>query len=99
MNIITNNVPRTLMCAADLPLKARAEFDYIKWEEGYDPRFVKYKGCWYDVDDTQGVRYSRGGSAMTEFNGWDLFVSETFFSGVLFRLVDDDQGMVGRYFS
>lgn len=99
MQIITNNVPRVLVAFADLPIKAQADFDYVEELAWFDPRFVQYKGCWYDVDDTQGVRYSRGGSAMTEFNGWDLFVSETFFSGVLFRLVEDDQVIVGRYFS
>jgi hypothetical protein len=30
---------------------------------------------------------------------WDSIVSETFFSGVLFRLVGDDQVIVGQYFA
>ena len=99
MQIITNNKPRPMLALADLPAKTQLDFDYVREEACWLPRFVKYKGAWYDVDDTQGVRYSRGGSAMTEFNGWDLFVSETFFSGVLFKLCDNDDVIVGRYFS
>lgn len=99
MQIITNNVPRSLLALHELPAKTQLDFDYVREEGSYSPRFVQYKGWWYDVDDTQAVRYSRGGSAMTEFDGWDSFVSETFFSGVLFKLGDNDDVIVGRYFS
>lgn len=98
MEIITNNVPRVLVAFADLPIKAQADFDYVEELAWFDPRFVQYKGCWYDVDDTQAVRTGRG-TPVLGMKDWDLFVSETFFSGVLFRLVDDDQVIVGRYFS
>ena len=99
MNIITNNRPRPMVCLADLPAKVQKDFDYITgaYDGKFDLRFVQYKGEWYDVDDSQAVRYSRGGSAMTEFDGWDSFVSDSFFSGVLFKLCDDDTVIVGRY--
>lgn len=99
MNIITNNRPRPMVCFADLPAKVQADFDYVLLADHYSPRFALYKGWWYDVDDSQAVRYSRGGSAMTEFDGWDSFASDSFFSGVLFKLCDDDTVIVGRYFS
>ena len=100
MQIITNNRPRPLLALADLPRKVQKDFDYLNGEDAYSPRFVQYKGWWHDVDDTQAVRYSRGGSAMTEFEGWDSFASDTFFSGVLFKWVDDGEAViVGRYFS
>jgi hypothetical protein len=101
MNIITNNKPRPLACLLDLPAKVRAEFDYV---ENYDLsyRFVQYLGHWYDVYDTQVLEQSRlppGPLFKLAAGGWDSIVSETFFSGVLFRLVGDDQVIVGSYFA
>ena len=90
MNIITNNHQRQMACLAELPDNVRADFSYIMDDERYCPRFVQYKGCWYDVYDSQSV---------TRDKGWDGIVSETFFSGVLFRFVGDDEVIVGRYFT
>lgn len=105
MKIITNNHPRPLACLAELPAKVRADFDYVGDE--FDARFVQYKGVWYDVYDTQAIRTVPGapmGWAMvvaedSPLASWDSVVSETFFSGVLFRLVGDDQVIVGSYFA
>ncbi len=105
MKIITNNHPRPLACLAELPAKVRADFDYVG--DDFDARFVQYKGHWYDVYDTQAIRTVPGfpmGWAMvvaedSPLADWDSIVSETFFSGVLFRLVGDDQVIVGQYFA
>lgn len=99
LKITTNNQPRVPFALHDLPLKVQQEFDYID-KDDYSERFVKYRGVWYDVFDTMAVRTSRGGSPMTEFDGWDSFLSETFFSGVLFKWIDDgDSVIVGSYYS
>jgi hypothetical protein len=37
--------------------------------------------------------------ADSPFAKWDSIISETFFSGVLFRLNNDDMVIVGRYFA
>jgi hypothetical protein len=105
MKIITNNHPRPLAWLAELPGKVRADFDYVG--DDFDARFVQYKGHWYDVHDTQAIRTVPGapmGWAMvvaedSPLADWDSIVSETFFSGVLFRLVGDDQVIVGQYFA
>jgi hypothetical protein len=31
------------------------------------------------------------------FAGWDGYISDSFFSGVLFRFADEDHVIVGRY--
>jgi hypothetical protein len=107
MKIITNNHPRPLACLAELPAKVQTDFDYVVKDGDYTARFVQYKGCWYDVYDTQAIRTVPGvpmGWAMvvaedSPLADWDSIVSETFFSGVLFRLVGDDQVVVGQYFA
>jgi hypothetical protein len=108
VNIITNNHQRQMACLAELPDNVRADFDYVNEDERYCPRFVQYKGHWYDVYDAQVItreaRYPMGWAmAVTEDSplaSWDGIVSETFFSGVLFRfVVADDEVIVGRYFT
>jgi hypothetical protein len=96
VNIITNNKPRAMHAVADLPPKVQADFSYIMDDDRYSPRLVQYKGHWYDVYDSQSITRELG---FDQFKGWDGIVSETFFSGVLFRLVGDDEVIVGRYFS
>ena len=91
MNIITNNRARPLQSFLDLPAKAQADFDYIDVADWFDLRFVQYKGCWYDVCDTDG-------RVPDVFKEWDGIVSETFFSGVLFKWANDYDVIVGRYY-
>ena len=107
MNIITDNKWRPLAALADLPAKAMKESEYIDEDSIYDLRFVKYKGVWYDVRDTQ--RITVGNS----FRGWDMYVtkdhpfakwsaviSDSFFSGILFKFDKYfEQVIVGRYCS
>ena len=100
MKIITNNHPRPLACIAELPVKVRADFDYVG--DDFDARFVQYKGVWYDVYDTTLLEQSRlpiGGLFTCAARGWQSYISETFFSGVLFRFADEDQVIVGSYFA
>lgn len=101
MNIITNNIPRPLRCVLDLPAKAQKEFDYIEGDERFDPRLVQYKGEWYDVYDTMRCPDPVPADKPSPFAGWDSYISETFFSGVLFRFTGpaSDEVIVGRYFA
>ena len=107
MNIITNNRPRPLLALIDLPEKARADFDYVKDGAEFYPSFVQYKGVWYDVADSQSIRTGPGapmGWAYTvekdsPFADWDGIMSDSFFSGVLFKWANDYDVIVGRYYS
>ena len=90
----------------ELPKKERQNHDCM-WEE----RIVQYRDVWYDVRDTQRIVRSpsmdRMGWDMTvddehPFAKWDAWISETFFSGILFRFVETDDGdnvVCGRYYS
>ena len=94
MNVITNNTPRHLLDWHDLTDKEKKEFDYIKDvdNEGF-ARFVRYKGWVYDMHDVE--RVSTVDSPLHE---WDGFVSDSFFSGVVFKYTNDYESVVcGRY--
>ena len=109
MQIFTNWEFRPLQCLADIPEKARADFDYIEEDDSFDPRFIFYRGAWYDVNDTQRIEPDNGrahpmGWAMRVHPGlplawFDGIVTDTYFSGVLFRLSRDGESVqCGRYF-
>lgn len=107
IQVTTNHKPRWLVRKVDLPEKVQSDFDYVKDDWLY--RFVQYKGAWYDVDDTQSIQVT---SEHHRPMGWAMYVepghpfapytavlSETYFSGVLFKLVDDDKVVCANYFS
>lgn len=104
MDIITNNRARPLQSFLDLPVKARADFDYIGGADWFDLRFVQYKGAWYDVADVQAIRTAPGAPVGlvvdkdSPLASWSGIQSETFFSGVLFKWVNDYDVIVGRYY-
>lgn len=92
--IRTNNVPRDLVYAWELSQKERAEFDYLDWQSIEDGRdsatFFRYKGTLYDLGE-----FLRAGDT---FAAWDGYRSDSYFSGLVVRLVDGmDRCVVGRY--
>ena len=98
MKIITNRIPRPLVCLADLPEKARADFDYMGPDGAHEYRLVQYKGVWYDVYDSMRCPTMDSSAPHNAFSGWDGYISDSFFSGVLFKFADEDCVVVGQYF-
>lgn len=107
ITVITNNQPRDLFALADLPAKAQADFDYIDAGDEHSTRLFQYKGSWYDLHEFTRVQ-SRGAARFGDhpvdtdspLRAWDGIQTETFFSGVLVRHIDDgDRVIVGRYYS
>lgn len=74
----------------------QAAFEYVG-DDIDTPRFVKYRGEWYDINEFlcgAAIRSQDG------FESWDGFVADTFFSGILVKYMDNyDEGFVqmGRY--
>lgn len=107
LKITTNNKPRELVSFFDLPEKAQSDFDYVEECDRYSARFVQYRKSWYDVHDTQMITVDNGRpmgwTMLVDKNdpmaNWDSIVSETYFSGVLFKLVGNDDVICGRYCS
>ena len=102
MNIITNRIPRPLQCLYDLPPAAAKDFGYLTEDEAYDCRLVQYKGVWYDVWDSIPVMLESDATRHA-FAGWDGYISDSFFSGVLFKFADESAAgdacvVVGRYY-
>ena len=93
MRIVTNRVPRRLHLYAALPPKVRKDFDYLSINDSV-PRMVLYRGVWYDVLDSESPVNL---PAENPLRAWDGFISDSFFSGVVFKFADDDNVICGRF--
>ena len=95
ITIKTNNVARDILEAHELTAAERAGFDYLDWhalEAGTDSAsFVRFKGELYDLGEFSTT------SGMPEFSplrAWHGYLSDSYFSGVLVRYVDDCERVI-----
>lgn len=99
LTIITNNVPRDTLNWWELTTKECGEFGYVKdGRREQDVEFFRYKGQVYDLDEMQATPSELANE------GWDGYMSDTFFSGILVKYFDengiyDGQIVVGRFYS
>lgn len=91
MKIITNNQPRQLIYGYELTDKEKRDFDYLDDTDNHN--FIKYKGFIYDVSEFMRV------NSDDSLKGWDGYTSESYFSGVLIKIIDSDTAIMGRYYS
>jgi len=93
MQIITNGVPRYTVDGYDLTAKERAEFDYMPdIDSGL---FFRYRGNVYDIGE-----FMRVDTNESHLENWHGYSSDSMFSGVLIRLVDNGESViVARYYS
>lgn len=96
VTIKTDHKARPLLWLGDLTAKERAEFDYVPDDDCSD-RFVRYKGWVYDVYDAQHIHYETWGVNAEPFKGWDAIVSDSFFSGVVFKFDSNGDVICGTY--
>ena len=98
LKITTNNVPRDILHPWDLTDKECAWFDYHDFtDENLDATFVRYRGVTYDLSD--GFIATGGDIVNPDFKGWDGYMSDSFFSGIVIRYTDDyEQVVMGTYY-
>ena len=97
LTIKTNNVPREMLMLFQLDEKdqkiVRKNYDYFTEEELNEQSFFNYKGFWYCLSDFLRLENSE------DLKGWDGYSSDSYFSGVLVKLVQEESVIVGRYYS
>jgi len=85
VDICTNWVPRDVINAWELTPAEREDFDYLDWdriEAGEDSaEFFRYRGDLYYLE-------SEGTPAFAP--GWHGYLSDSFFSGVIYRFPVDE---------
>lgn len=97
MEIRTNNKPRLIIDACQLTEKERPAFDWIDWsaiDSGNNSAyFFRYKGQLYSLDE-----FLRCDQAELRAKGWHGYSSDSYFSGLLIKSIDQDHVIVGQYF-
>lgn len=92
--IITNNVPRDVINAYELTADERAQFDYIDWDaidnSSSSASFFRYRGELYDLGESEVWDNPMSPTRA----GWDGFRSDSFFSGLVVRYVDNFERVV-----
>lgn len=100
IRVITDNVPQDIIEAHELTAEQRAEFDYLDWaaiDAGTDSAsFARHKGELYDLGQfTADYGITKGSGLPAHLSEWHGYLSESFFSAVVVRYVDDDQVIMG----
>lgn len=101
LTIKTNNQPRELLARFELPAKAQEDFDYMTDDDACSPRIVKYRGQYYDVNEfTRTPHDEVARQNLNSLANWDGYQSDSYFSGIVLRYVDDcERVVVGTYYS
>ena len=85
ITIKTNNVPRDVLYWWELTDTERAEFDYLDSEVAQsDASFFRHRGNVYDL----------GEFMISPVKGWDGYHSDSYFSGMLVRYVEDCERVI-----
>lgn len=96
MTIKTDHKWKSFVPGMNLPKRCRRDFDYIQDESEYETHeFIRYRGRYYDP--AEFLRTGENNSLA--LLGWDGYLTDTYFSGVLLALSPDgDQYKIGSYY-
>ena len=89
LRIITNNHKRDILYWHDLTPKERKEFDWIVDSDtvtAEECEFFRYRGWVYCLSEIMRVEHD------ADFTGWDGYISDSFFSGILVKYPREDWG-------
>jgi hypothetical protein len=99
VTIKTNHTPRE--CTTGMYLwgclkqQLKAQFNYLTEDEFDYAEFFQYRGDWYSVGEFVRVI----AAPHEHLYGWDGYISDSYFSGVVMKYCYDGTVIVGRYFS
>jgi hypothetical protein len=96
--VTTNNQPRQLMYLNEFSetqqKQIRSDFNWMSPNElETSGGFFRYRSSVYHLNEFSGLL----AAPHEALHGWDGYVGETWFAGVLIKLVDSDSVIVGRY--
>src|SRR5271165_3694042 len=102
LTIKTNRHPYNILYWHELTAKEQKEFDYLDSEERQsNASFFRYRGRVYDLGEF--MRVSKPMASDCQLKGiaeWDGYASDSFFSGILVKYVEDSEWViVATYFS
>jgi hypothetical protein len=90
IEFITNNRLREFKCYHDVPHKIRET--HFDWVDVDSDMFVKYGGNWYTLSEFSTI------NGIENFEKWSGYISDTYFSGIVIKLVEDEGYVIGRFY-
>lgn len=92
--IKTNHKPRPILYSCELTEEEKQDFDYIDFDDENECNsFFRFKDKIYDLGEFMRVPPKSG------LNGFDGYISDSYFSGVLIKYTsDNDFVVVSQYF-
>lgn len=103
VKIISNHHKYPIIYGFELSKKWRDEFSYLEDEELDGQMFVKYHDWIYSIGDFTNLhnRVWVSEDTANQFPGWDGYINDTFSSGVLIKVDEEDTEYVkmGRFFA
>lgn len=105
LTIKTNNQPRETFSGlcAELYIgdaetaKLRRQFDYLTDTEFEDTQFVAYKGYYYSLGDFMRFNFIPDVDDNSPYHGWHGYHADSYFSGILIKVLDNGDVIMGRY--
>lgn len=87
-HVSCNGHARELRALYEMPESARGEFDYVTDDDRLSPRFVQYRGSWYDVHEFTSAPDS------VKALGYDGIQPQSYFDTVAIRFFDRDGHLI-----
>ena len=99
MRILTNHHPRDIVDAYELTPAEREQFDYLDWpaiDDGRDSAsFFRYRGDLHDIGEfSADYGITRGAGLPDSLSRWDGYRSDSFFSALVIRYVDECERVI-----
>jgi hypothetical protein len=86
LQIITDHKWKDFIYGYQLTTEEKKDYNWMDQEELETSNFFRYRGSVYSIQDFMRIE-----NGPDEFNGWDGYLSDTFFSGVLIKLSEDGE--------
>lgn len=92
MKIYTNHHDYPIIYGFEIPMRSkwRKEYDWMEQEEFDGAAFVKYRRWLYPISEFMRIDKN----APDGFKGWSGYSSDSFFSGTLIKIDDNDTDYV-----
>jgi len=91
VQVTTNNHDRQFLFGYEVPEEVKAEYDWLDDDSKHD-NWIKFKGHHYHVADFMAVNNIVHNPNPPEWQeGWDGYRSDSFFSGVVIKISDDNE--------
>jgi len=98
MQVKTNNTLRSFLYGYQVPDKVLSDFSHLSEDEKQDG-WIKYRNSYYHMSDFTTTQGPYGNQEIYKL-GWHGLLTDTFFSGIVIKILDDGESyQIGTIYS